>query len=67
MSGVFKNFDKLVSAQVFSGLHKLLIRPDIWRFNSANLHYDPNHRLTGLPQGITFLKCRTYTHCILIG
>lgn len=36
---------------MFSSPNKLIINPNRWTFNSANLFYNPAYRYTGLPKG----------------
>lgn len=64
MSGLFRNYDKLICASLFSAPNKFILRGDRWRFTPASLYYNPAHRYTGLPQGkqLGIMKGTTSAH-----
>lgn len=51
MSGLFKSFDRIVSAQVLAGTHRLLLSQSCFRYNPANYYFDPRLKYSGLQQG----------------
>ena len=49
MSGIFKNFDKLVASSLLaSSKHKLLVKFPLSRFSPASYYFDPAVRNGGL-------------------